>query len=168
MIKIRPYKPEDSQSILSWCGDERAFYQWSAGVLGNYPITPTEFAFVEKLMPFTAFDETGIIGFFTLRQPGETAEELRLGFVIVKPDMRGKGYGKAMLRLGIKFAFDHGAKRVSLGVFENNPSAYYCYKSVGFNDITLDNTETYCILGEEWKCKELILNKTKAFDVIIP
>lgn len=166
MIKIRPYKPEDSQSILSWCGNERAFYQWSAGVLGNYPITPTEFAFVEKLMPFTAFDETGIIGFFTLRQPGETAEELRLGFVIVKPDMRGKGYGKAMLRLGIKFAFDHGAKRVSLGVFENNPSAYYCYKSVGFNDITLDNTETYCILGEEWKCKELILNKTKAFDVI--
>ena len=138
--------------------DEKAFYQWSAGVLGNYPVTPKEFAFVEKLTPFTAFDETGIVGFFTLRQPGENADELRFGFVIVKPDMRGKGYGKEMLRLGIKFAFEvYKAKRVSLGVFENNPSAYYCYKSVGFKDKILDKTETYSILGEEWKCKELEL-----------
>ena len=109
MLKIRPYKPEDSKTILSWCGDERAFYQWTAGVLGDYPVTPKEFAFVEKLTPFTAFDERGIVGFFTLRQPGESAEELRFGFVIVKPEMRGKGYGKAMLCLGIKYAFDHGA-----------------------------------------------------------
>lgn len=158
MLGIRPYKPEDCQSILSWCVDEKAFYQWSAGVLGNYPVTQKEFDFVEKLMPFTAFDETGIVGFFTLRQPGENADELRFGFVIVKPDMRGKGYGKEMLRLGIKFAFEvYKAKRVSLGVFENNPSAYYCYKSVGFNDIVPDVTETYSILGEEWKCKELSL-----------
>lgn len=115
MLGIRPYRPEDCQSILSWCGDERAFYQWSAGVLGNYPVTQKEFDFVEKLMPFTAFDETGIVGFFTLRQPGENADELRFGFVIVKPDMRGKGYGKEMLRLGIKFAFEvYKAKRVSL------------------------------------------------------
>ena len=158
MLGIRPYRPEDCQSILSWCGDERAFYQWSAGVLGSYPVTQKEFDFVEKLMPFTAFDETGIVGFFTLRQPGEKAEELRFGFVIVKPAMRGKGYGKEMLRLGIKFAFEvYKAKRVSLGVFENNPSAYYCYKSVGFKDKVLDNTETYSILGEEGKCKELVL-----------
>lgn len=133
--------------------------------MGDYPITPKEFAFVEKLTPFTAFDERGIIGFFTLRQPGESAEELRFGFVIVKPEMRGKGYGKEMLRLGIKYAFDSGAKRVSLGVFENNPSAYYCYKSVGFRDRILNKIEKYNILGEEWKCKELFLDKTKADDI---
>ena len=65
-----------------------------------------------------------------------------------------------MVRLEVKFAFElYGAKRVSLGVFENNPSAYYCYKAVGFEDVALDTAETYCIMGEEWNCKELLLEK---------
>ena len=85
-------------------------------------------------------------------------DELRFGFVIVNPHRRGKGYGKAMLQLGLKFVFEiYGAKKVSLGVFENNLPAYYCYKAVGFNDVVLDTTETYCVLGEEWKCKEMIM-----------
>ncbi|MCH5340965.1 MAG: GNAT family N-acetyltransferase, partial [Acetatifactor sp.] len=77
MIRIRPYKATDSNTILSWCQDEKAFYQWTAGILGNYPITQNEFRFVESLMPFTAFDETGIVGFFTLRNPNESLDELR-------------------------------------------------------------------------------------------
>ena len=158
MLRIRPYKSTDAPTILSWCQDEKAFYQWTAGVLGSYPITQNEFSFVESLMPFTAFDETGIVGFFTLRNPNELLDELRFGFVIVNPDKRGKGYGKEMLRLGLKFAFElYGAKRASLGVFENNLPAYYCYKSVGFDDVILDTAETYSVLGEEWKCKELVI-----------
>ncbi len=160
MIRLRPYKPADADTILSWCKDEKAFYRWTAGILGNFPITQKEFSFVESLMPFTAFDETGIVGFFTLRNPGDTLDELRFGFVIVNPDIRGKGYGKAMLQLGVKFAFEiYGAKRVSLGVFENNPSAYHCYKAVGFDDVILDTAEAYHVLGESWTCKELMMKR---------
>ena len=155
MIRIRPYKTSDAGEILSWCQDEKAFYQWTAGVLGSYPITQKEFCFVESLMPFTAFDETGIIGFFTLRNLDESFDELRFGFVIVSPHKRGKGYGKAMLR---KFVFEiYGAKKASLGVFENNFSAYYCYKAVGFSDVVLGVTEKYCVMCEEWNCKELMM-----------
>ena len=158
MIRIRPYKASDADTILSWCQDEKAFYQWTAGRFGNYPITQKEFCFVESLMPFTAFDETGIVGFFTLRTPDESLDELRFGFVIVNPYKRGKGCGKAMLQLGLKFAFEiYGAKRASLGVFENNLPAYYCYKAVGFRDVVPDISKKYCILGEEWKCKELTM-----------
>lgn len=166
MIRIRPYKSTDVTTILSWCQNEKTFYQWTGGVLGNYPITQTEFSAVESRMPFTAFDETGIIGFFTLRNPNESLDELRFGFVIVDPDKRGKGYGKEMLRLGLKFVFEmYGAKRASLGVFENNLPAYYCYRAVGFDDIGLDTTKTRCLLGEEWKCKELII-ESKRFAAI--
>ena len=158
MIRVRPYKASDVNAILSWCQDEKVFYQWTAGILGKFPITKQEFGFVESLMPFTAFDETGIVGFFTLRNPNELLDELRFGFVIIDSDKRGKGYGKEMIRLGLKFAFEiYGAKRASLGVFENNLSAYYCYKAVGFEDVVPDTAEAYCILGEEWKCKELLL-----------
>lgn len=158
MIRIRPYRSADADTILSWCQDEKAFYQWTAGILGNYPITQKEFHFVESLMPFTAFDEAGLVGFFILRNPNESPDELRFGFVIVNPDKRGRGYGKEILRLGLKFVFEiYGAKRASLAVFENNLPAYYCYKAVGFVDVVLDTAETYCIFGEEWKCKELIM-----------
>ncbi len=162
MLRLRPYKVADRKAIFSWCKDEKGFYQWTAGVLGNYPITEKQFDFVVKLMPFTAFDSNGIVGFFTLRNPSGSLDELRFGFVIVRPDARGKGYGKEMLRLGIKFAFEiYRAKRVSLDVFENNLPAYYCYKAVGFQDTVLDQTEEYRILGEEWACKELIFERGK-------
>ena len=65
MLTIRPYNPTDAATILSWCQEERAFYQWTAGVMGEFPITQKEFAFVENLIPFIAFDEDGIVGFFT-------------------------------------------------------------------------------------------------------
>ncbi len=158
MIRLRPYKDSDAQTILSWCKNETDFYKWTAGILGSYPIIENQFNFVKSLMPFTAFDESGIVGFFTLRNPGDSSDELRFGFVIVDPELRNKGYGKAMLQQGLKFAFDiYGAEKVSLGVFENNTPAYYCYKSVGFQDVVLDKKETYSVLGEEWKCKELVL-----------
>ena len=106
MIRLRPYKPADAAVILSWCQDPKTFYQWTAGMLGDYPASEKDFAFVESLMPFTAFDETGILGFFTLRTPRGSPEELRFGFVIVSPDRRGTGCGKAMLRLGLNFALN--------------------------------------------------------------
>lgn len=63
-------------------------------------------------MPFTVFDVTGIVGFLTLRNPDESLDELRFGFVILNPHKRGKGYGKTMLQLGLKFVFEiYGAKK---------------------------------------------------------
>ena len=59
-----------------------------------------------------------------------------------------------MLQLGLKFAFEiYGAKKVSLSVFENNESAYFCYKAVGFNDVILDKTETYYVLEKNGNAK---------------
>ena len=160
MLRLRPYKIEDSDTIITWCKDERVFFQWSAGILGEYPLTQEKFRFVDSLMAFTAFDENEIVGFFTLRNPGGVIDELRMGFVIVAPSQRGSGKGKEMLELGLRYAFDvYGAKKVSLGVFENNKPAYYCYKAVGFKDVILDETETYKVLDEEWKCTEMAIER---------
>lgn len=160
MLRLRPYKYTDASTILLWCKDEISFYKWTAGVLGKYPISEKEFSFVTELIPFTAFDESGIVGFFTLRPPKETTDELRFGFVIVDPEKRGKGFGKEMLRLGIKYVFEiYRAKKASLGVFENNTSAYHCYKAAGFKDITTEEAETYHVLNEEWKCLELMIER---------
>ena len=156
MLRLRPYKHEDAATILSWSKDERAYYRWCAGVIGEYPATEKEFEFVDALMAFTAFDEDGTAGFFTFRNPGGDLDVLRIGFVIVDPARRGKGQGKEMLRLALKYAFEvYGAKKVTLGVFENNEAAYHCYKAAGFKDIVLDETETYSVIDEVWICREM-------------
>lgn len=156
MIRLRPYNENDAKVILSWIRDETAFYKWSAGILGEYPISNEQFNTVSNKMAFSAIDDNELVGFFTMRKPTESFDELRFGFVIVDSEKRGKGYGKKMLQLGIKYAKEiYGAKKVSLGVFENNEPAYYCYKAVGFQDVSLEKTEEYQVLGETWNCLEL-------------
>ena len=161
MLGLRPYKKEDADTILSWSKDEKSFYQWSAGVMGKYPITREEFGFVDSLMAFTAFDENGIVGFFTLRNPGDKQDELRIGFVIIDPERRGCGTGKEMLLLGLRYAFSiYGAGKVSLGVFENNAPACRCYRAAGFRDAPEEKQTFYHVMGEDWKCLELEMTRS--------
>ena len=156
MLRLRPYKKDDAETIMSWIKDEKVFYKWTAGILGEYPISVEQFNAVSNLMAFTAIDDYEIRGFFTMRRPNEFFEELRFGFAIVDSEKRGQGYGKKMLELGLKYAKEiFGANKVSLGVFENNKSAYFCYKVIGFEDVSQDEIEKYTVMGEEWNCLEL-------------
>ena len=77
-----------------------------------------------------------IVGHFIIRYPRDDDDSsVRFGFVIVNPAIRGKGYGKELLQLGIGYVKEHlSAKRIDLGVFENNESARYCYEAVGFTE----------------------------------
>lgn len=165
MLNIRPYRRNDSKKIANWCKEKIAFYKWSEGRLGEFPVSPDRIEQAvsgridnELYFPFTAFDETGVVGFFTLRQPYDKVDELSFGYVILSPHARGKGYGKQMLKLGIKFAFElYGASKVLLEVFENNQNAYYCYKSIGFKEN--GNTTIYNLCGEKWKSIEMEINR---------
>lgn len=161
-IGIRPFRTSDAQEIVRWCSDEEEFYKWSAGILGEYPLTVERFIEStsgriddKKYFPFCAFDDDGIFGFFILRHPEKSLAELRVGFVIVSPEKRGKGYGKKMLKLALKYAFEiYGVEKVGLGVFENNESAIKCYESVGFKKY--GKMELYDIKNVKWNC--FILN----------
>ena len=160
MLRLRPYNKNDAETIMSWIKGEKVFYKWTAGVLGEYPISVEQFNAVSNLMAFTAIEDNEIVGFFTMRRPNEFFEELRFGLVIVDDSQRGMGYGKEMLQLGLKYAFDIlKVDKVTLGVFENNQPAYFCYKSVSFKDVQLDKLEYYYIMGESWKCLELEIER---------
>lgn len=79
-------------------------------------------------------------------------EELLIASVSKKPTP----HNIWMLQLGLAYAKDiFGAKKISLGVFENNERAYHCYKATGFQDVSLEETEKYTVLGDEWRCLEL-------------
>ena len=171
MLRLRPYKPDDAETILKWIKDGDAFRKWSTDRYPHYPITADDMNHKymdcngdcmepDNFYPMTAFDETGIVGHLILRFTDEEKKVLRFGFVIVDDSKRGMGYGKGMLRLALQFAFDiFKADKVTLGVLENNPGAYYCYKAAGFRDVTGEEPEYYILMGKKIKCLELEITK---------
>jgi len=170
-LKLRPYKPQDAEAIVSWIKDERAFRKWSSDRYGAYPITAEDINYkylecngdceeADNFYPMTAVDESGPVGHLILRYTNPEKTTIRLGFIIVDDSKRGKGYGKRMIRMAMRYAFDMlGAEKITLGVFDNNPSAYHCYKAAGFREIHMEQDWVYEVFGEKWKCIELEVNK---------
>ena len=167
MLRLRQYKTCDAETIVSWIKDETSLRKWSSDRYESFPITEADMnkkymdcngdcSDMDNFYPMTAFDESGVVGHLIMRFTDEEKKILRFGFVIVDDSKRGKGYGKEMLQLSLKYAFEIlRVEKVTIGVFENNPSAYFCYKSVGFKDVQSDESEYYSIMGEKWKCLEL-------------
>jgi endo-1,4-beta-xylanase len=171
ILRLRPYKKSDSQLITGWANkDEVIYYKWSAGMFGDFPIAAEKLDDIyrnqngfckeeDNFYPMIAFDESGVVGHFIMRYLGDH-ETIRFGWVIVDDTKRGHGYGKRMLELGLKYAFEIlKAKKVTIGVFENNAPAYACYRSLGFCEVPKEQHHTLNYKGEEWRVIEL--EKTK-------
>lgn len=170
-LRLRPYKAEDAKAIVSWIKDETALRKWSSDRYGAYPISPEDINHkyldcngdceeADNFYPLTAEDENGPIGHLILRYTDDAKRVIRLGFIIVDDEKRGMGYGKKMIQMAEKYAFDMlRAEKLTLGVFENNAPAYYCYKAAGFSEIPMEEDFIFEILGEKWKCIEMDLKK---------
>lgn len=162
-LTLRPYQPADAVIITSWLKSEYLMRQWCADRYERYPVTPEDMNIYyernidgQQSRALTMTDGDDIVGYITLRTPADNLAEQRLGFVIVDDSKRGHGLGKALVSLAVKYAFEElGATKVSLGVFENNPSAIHCYESAGFHRVSLSETESYECLGETWNCIEM-------------
>lgn len=166
MLRLRPYKKCDAEYIVSWIKDEVVFRKWCADRYDKYPISAEDInkhyddvAYKDDFYQMTAFDDTGIVGHLIMRFIDEDKKILRFGFVIVDYMKCGKGYGKEMLELALKYSFEIlKVNKVTLGVFENNEPAYYCYKSVGFKETSKSEVKYFHVLQEAWKCLELEIN----------
>lgn len=170
MLRLRPYKASDATTIISWCKDEAIFRKWTSDRYETFPITEADMNHKyidnngdcpepDNFYPMTAFDESGIVGHLILRFTDTDKTVLRLGFVIVDDAKRGKGYGKEMIALSLKYAFEIlKVDKVTIGAFENNPPAYHCYKAAGFQDVA--GEEVICeLFGEKWRILELEITK---------
>ena len=162
MLQLRDYEESDAKYIASWCENETVFHMWCADEYSKYPISAQDINEYYKNKgesqghKLTAFDENGVVGHLTVRTVDAKNNVVRLGFVIINNKLRGKGLGKKMINLALDYAREKmNAKKVTLGVFENNKNAYRCYKSAGFKDFEPPKFEFYNILDENWICREL-------------
>ncbi|MCQ2483113.1 MAG: GNAT family N-acetyltransferase [Clostridia bacterium] len=160
-MRLRPYKSCDSKVIENWIQDRDVFMKWGGEHFGAFPIDAKviddkycknngDCVEEDNFYPWTAVDEDNKpVGHFIMRYTNGDSRQLRFGWVIVDDAVRGKGYGKQMLTLGLKYAFDIlGADKVTIGVFEGNESAYHCYRKSGFKTVTV-------VKGEPWNVIEM-------------
>ena len=164
-MTLRPFKPCDAGRIASWCGDERTWLLWGGDRIGPYPLSGDDLcrkylaenggcSEADNFYPVTALDGDEPVGHFIIRYPGGDRRVLRFGWVIVDPALRGRNYGRTMLSLGLKLAFEiMGAEKVTIGVSENNPAALKCYLSAGFRKT--GEFSFADIRGETWRVIEL-------------
>lgn len=167
MLRLRPYKACDAEAIVSWIGNERAFRQWSADRFDHYPITAEDLnahyaamADSDRFFEMTACDNNGIFGHLIMRYTDENNTIVRFGFVIVDSARRGMGFGVSMLKMASDYAFEFlGARKITLGVFQNNLPAYRCYRAAGFREKAQNLAVVYRVLNENWNCIELELDR---------
>jgi len=170
MLRLRQMKYSDAKYLEEWLKDKSAYQWWGGHLIGEYPLTAELIANTyfhknglckeeDNFYPWICMDDDTVIGSFIMRYI-ESSNIIRFGWVVVDTSIRGKGYGKGMLELGLKYAFEiYNAKRVTIGVYENNPRAYKCYTSIGFKEAIAQPGNTVDVDGIPVKVIELEIER---------
>lgn len=166
-MRIRPYLNKDFDSISQWIADERSHALWCANLI-PYPLEKNGFdnfllQAEERFndSPFVATTDTGmVVGFFCFSVSLNTNEGM-LKFVVIDDSLRNKGYGREMISLAVKYAFEIAkADAVQLNVFSENPGAKKCYQKVGFIERTLTEN-AFKFKEESWGRCNMVITKLK-------
>ena len=163
MLNLRPYRPEDAETIVRWIPDKATMHRLAANLYDTFPLTGEmmnrqyrQYAATHNMLAFSAEDEAGILcGHFVYLFRPDDPDTARVCFVITDIARRGQGIGTEMVRLAVRHALEAlKAKKVTLCVFANNPHAHRCYRTVGFRD--LEPVRTVPIMGENWLCIDMV------------
>lgn len=165
-LRLRPYIHSlDFEIIMKWITEPREHAMWCADRT-DFPIADESFcALLDDIAvrcgdaPFVVTSQEGRpVGFFCYSVNTENNSGM-LKFVMVDPSKRGMGYGKEMLRLAVRYAFEFtDAESVGLCVLSANTGAKKCYESVGFTESRTDvNAFTY--ENEVWDRCHMVIEK---------
>ena len=153
-LRIRPYtESRDYGYIERWIDDERMHALWCANLI-PYPVTPENLrSLLEKNAAewadcaYIVTDSNGEnIGFFCYSVNADENTGF-LKFIIIDRDKRGMGYGREMLKLALKHAFDiTGVKLVRLNVFDENAAAKHFNLTISDSPYEYFSYYTYHIM----------------------
>jgi RimJ/RimL family protein N-acetyltransferase len=138
-VTIRPFDRSDFEGLISWVPTQQALTQWCAAFF-QYPLDPMQ---LQRYLDSTAQPNARVM-FSAHDLAGEPVGHIeismiwphlscRLSRILVAPDRRGQGIGRAMVARAVAFAFDiYHVDRIDLGVAADNTLAIACYRQQGF------------------------------------
>ncbi len=141
-MRLATFTHDDFTDLIEAVEDARCLLQW-AGPEYRYPLNETQLERtlrqgqgpLASLLAYKAvLTDTGeTVGHAQLMGIDRVTSTATLGRVLVFPAWRGRGLGRALVRLVLGEAFDHlGLELVILHVFAFNRPAVATYRGVGF------------------------------------
>lgn len=131
-LGIRARSERDLDEIVSWVADAAELYRFSGPRL-RWPLTAHQFRTITAkhgLVPFVVVSTADdVVAHFDLDLEGRNA---RLGRVIIKPGLRGRGLAGRVAQLAVGQARRLGADRIRLSVIATNEPAIRAYLRAGF------------------------------------
>lgn len=138
-MQILPLMANDAETIVKWNENKDADFleQW-AGRGYSFPITIAQIHKRIELQTqsdyslFKIVTDDCVIGTIELMNINREENTADVGRFLLNPQWTGKGFGTKAMHAFLKRVFRDGIEKVSLFVFDNNLSAFYCYQNVGF------------------------------------
>lgn len=82
-----------------------------------------------------------------------------LASVIIDNKLRGKGYGREMIQMALRYAFEFtGAELIQLNVFNENSGAKHCYEQIGFTERSVTK-DAFAYGNEVWSMCNMTVSK---------
>ncbi len=160
-LRLEPFDPRQAASIAGWVETDRDL-RWLA------PSTPPPLTDAKVIGWQTSGRDTFVLtrdgnpeslGYGELNPMRREVNHFWLGHVIIRPDQRGQGVGRALVQALVDHAFRQlHAKEVSLIVFPDNLAAVQCYVRSGFTVVG----EEYPRFGRNGHREKLLRLENKA------
>jgi len=140
MVELEAFGRGDFDRLIGWVGSAEELMLW-AGPIFHWPLDRSQ---LERYLAaavgaepsrriYRAVDAGEVVGHVELNAIERTHRTTTLSRVLVRPGLRGRGTGTAMVRQVLSVAFDEmHLHRVDLFVFDFNASAIACYEGLGF------------------------------------
>lgn len=163
MIKLTAFEKSDFANLISWIDNEEMLLQFS-GPAFTFPLTEEQLnlnledenRFAYKVVDLS---NNSMIGYAEIYFQNKNS--VLLGRIIIgKPEFRGRGIGKQIVKDLIAISFNQlEVENAELNVFDWNINAIKCYEKVGFaiNPGKIYKRE---IKGETWTALNMIINKS--------
>jgi len=140
MVELEAFERGDIDRLTGWIGSAEELMTW-AGPIFRWPLDRPQLerylSAAEGAEParriFRAVEAGEVVGHVELNAIERTHRTATLSRVLVRPGLRGRGVGAAMVRGALAVAFDEmRLHRVDLFVFDFNAAAIACYDRLGF------------------------------------
>lgn len=144
MIRLAYFERSDFDQLINWIDNEFLLIKWS-GNLFKFPLTHESMEWYIKntndpqtsdALVYKAIDSESnkVVGHISLGGISRKNRSARISRVLVgDTDQKGRGICQQMIREVTRIGFeDLQLHRISLGVYEGNPSALSCYEKCGY------------------------------------
>ena len=134
---LRLASDDELSLVCRWINTQTVFYDWCAGKYQSFPVKSSDIIRFNKstdAVSVIADDENGTpIGHFSVRAIDNKNKIVRIGFVVLAPEMRGKGLAKPLIEKAIAYTKSNtDSEIITICCYDDNIPALRTYEKAGF------------------------------------